>query len=264
MTDADAAVLYASADGIATVTLNRPERLNAMNAELLKGAVDALERAREDDDARVVVLTGAGRGFCVGGDLAARGTLGEGGVESRIGVLRAYMRTSQLLREMPKVTIAAINGAVAGAGLSWACAADLRYAAESAKFVTAFANAGLSGDFGGTWTLPRLVGAGKARELYLLSDRFTAQDALGMGLVTGVFDDDAFDDEVRALAERLARAAPLALQSIKQNLNDADQIPFAELLDREAGRHVRSGTTADAAEAGRAFLEKREPHFEGR
>ncbi len=199
------AVLYEAADGIATITLNRPERLNAMNAALLQGALEALETAAADDGVRVVVMTGAGRGFCAGGDLSARDTLGTGPTQSRIRVLRTYMRSSQLLREMPKVTIAAVNGPCAGAGFSWACAADLRYAASSARFVTAFLNAGLSGDFGGTWTLPRIVGRARARELYLLSEAISAEQAEGIGLVTKAVPDAEFMPYVYSVARKLGR-----------------------------------------------------------
>jgi 2-(1,2-epoxy-1,2-dihydrophenyl)acetyl-CoA isomerase len=257
-------VRYEASNGIATVTLNRPENLNAMNAALLQGAVNALEEAAADPDIRVVILTGAGRGFCAGGDLAASDTLGTGNTESRIGMLQTLQRSSKLLREMPKVTIAAINGPCAGGGLSWAAAADLRYAAASAKFTTAYLNAGLSGDFGGTWTLPRIVGSARARELYLLSDKFTAQDAQRYGFVTNVLADDELMPYVRSVAERLLSAAPIALQRIKQNLNDAEEVPFKEALDREADRHVRTGESADSAEARRAFMEKRPPRFSGR
>ncbi len=175
---------YHAENGIATVTLNRPEKLNAMNADLMRGAIAALEGAAADESIRVVVLTGAGRGFCAGGDLGAKNTLGTGGTDSRIGVLQDLQRSSKLLREMPKVTIAAINGPCAGGGFSWAAAADLRYAAASAKFTTAYLNAGLSGDFGGTWTLPRIVGSARARELYLLSEKFSAEEAERFGFVS--------------------------------------------------------------------------------
>jgi len=256
-------VLYQAEQGIATITLNRPDKLNAMNAELLRGAVDALERAADDDHVRIVIFTGAGRGFCAGGDLSARDTLGSGDTESRIGVLRNLQRSSRLLREMPKVTIAAINGPCAGGGFSWAAAADLRYAAESAKFTTAYLNAGLSGDFGGTWTLPRIVGSARARELYLLSEKFTAADAERFGFVTRVLPDDTLMDHVRSVAKQLLNAAPIALRRIKQNLNDAEDLTFDEALDREADRHVRTGESADSAEARRAFIEKRSPNFTG-
>ena len=257
-------VRYEVRDRVATITLNRPEKLNAMNGELLAGTLQAIEDAAANDDVRALILTGEGRGFCAGGDLSATGTLGDGPAVRRTGVLRAYMRSSQLLREMPKVTIAAVNGAAAGAGLSWACATDLRYAAESAKFITAFSNAGLAGDFGGTWTLPRIVGPAKARELYYLSAAIDAEEAKSLGLVSDVFANDELLSRVQEIAQRLAAAAPITQGLIKQNLNDADHVSFAELLDREAQRHVFSGGTEDAAEAGRAFIEKRQPSFQGR
>jgi 2-(1,2-epoxy-1,2-dihydrophenyl)acetyl-CoA isomerase len=257
-------VLYQSEDGIATITLNRPERLNAMTGELLGGALEALERAADDSAVGVVVFTGAGRGFCAGADLADRNTLGPGGFSTRVGVLRAYVRTAQLLREMPKPTIAAVNGAAAGAGAAWAFAADLRYAAASAKFVSAYVNVGLSGDFGGTWTLPRIVGSAKARELYLLNEPLSAADAERLGLVSKVFADDELLSGVRAVAQRLLGFSPTAVRNIKANLNDADTISFAEALDRDSERHLRSGATADASEARAAFLEKRRPIFAAR
>jgi 2-(1,2-epoxy-1,2-dihydrophenyl)acetyl-CoA isomerase len=256
-------VLFHLDGGIATITLNRPDKLNAMNAELLQGAVDALEKAADDPAVRVVIFTGAGRGFCAGGDLSARDTLGSGNTESRIGVLQNLQRSSKLLRTMPKVTIAAINGPCAGGGFSWAAAADLRYAAESARFTTAYLNAGLSGDFGGTWTLPRIVGSARARELYLLSEKFTASDAERFGFVSKVLPDAELMDHARSVAGRLLNAAPIALQRIKQNLNDAEDLAFNDALDREAERHVRTGESADSAEARRAFLEKRPPDFKG-
>ena len=259
-------VVYSAADGIATITLNRPDRLNTMTDELLTAALAAFERAAGDDAVRAVVLTGAGRGFCAGGDLGAGpggGVAAEASLEGRIGTLRRYMCTSQLLRGMPKVTIAAINGACAGAGLSWAAACDLRYAAENAVFTTAFVNAGLSGDFGGTWTLSRIVGPAKARELYLLGDRFDAAEAHRVGFVSQVLAADELLPVVQSVARRVADAAPMALRRIKQNLNDAVDVTFSELLDREARRHVECMGTADAAEAARAFMEKRRPAFRG-
>jgi 2-(1,2-epoxy-1,2-dihydrophenyl)acetyl-CoA isomerase len=188
---------------------------------------------------------------------------GDATFEDRVAALRLATRTSELLHEMPKVTIAAINGACAGAGLAWACAADLRFCAESARFNTAFVNAGLSGDFGGTWTLPRIVGAAKARELYLLAEKFTAEDAERMGLVTRRLPDDQLIPEVHRVAARLAAMAPLALRQVKANLNDAARLPLDQLLDREGERMLRLGATDDAREAAAAFLEKRPPRFTG-
>jgi 2-(1,2-epoxy-1,2-dihydrophenyl)acetyl-CoA isomerase len=237
-----------------------------MTDALLEALLATLEKAADDEDVRVVILGGAGRAFCAGGDLAegvGGGVGGAGGVESAVGNLRRYMRTAQLLHEMPKPTIAAIRGACAGAGLSLACAADLRYASTSAVFNTAFLGVGLSGDFGGTWTLTRIVGTARAREAYLLAERFGADEAERIGLVSKVVPDDELMDEVTAIAQRLAAAAPIALRSIKANLNDALRLDFPAALDREADRHIRSGRTDDAREATDAFLEKRPPVFRG-
>lgn len=265
-------VLYDVDGGVATITLNRPERLNTMSPELLAEAHAAMQEAASDDAVRAVVLTGAGRGFCAGGDLggmaaasaATAATQVKRTVEGDIANLRQHMRTSQLLHDMAKVTFAAINGPCAGAGLAWACACDVRYAAESAVFNTAFMTAGLSGDFGGTWTLPRIVGPGKARELYLLAEKFGSADAARIGLVSAVLPDDQLLEFVRAKAERTAGFAPLTLRSIKANLNDSLDVDFSTALDREADRHVRAGRTDDSKEAARAFLEKRTPIFKGR
>jgi 2-(1,2-epoxy-1,2-dihydrophenyl)acetyl-CoA isomerase len=266
----DEVVHYTTEAGVATITLDRPEHLNTMSRQLLDEALAALEAAAGDSAVRAVILTGTGRAFCAGGDLqefAQRppgDRQGGGGLEPDIRRLRVAMRTSQLLRDMPKVTFAAINGACAGAGLALACAADIRYCAESAVFNTAFMTAGLSGDFGGTWTLPRIVGPARARELYLLSEKFRAPDAERLGLVSAVLPNDELLPYVRARAERAAGFAPLTVQAIKANLNDALDVSFPAMLDREAERHVRCGRTEDAGEAARAFLEKRAPVFRGR
>ncbi|HJM92075.1 MAG: enoyl-CoA hydratase [Alphaproteobacteria bacterium] len=260
-------VLYETDGAIATVTLNRPGRLNAMNKELIVAMVETMERASSDLAIRVLILTGAGRGFCAGGDLAgfADGEFKEEqAIETKIADLRQSMRTSQRLRESSFVSIAAINGACAGAGLSWALACDLRYAAQSAKFSTAFLNAGLSGDFGGTFSLTQIVGTAKARELYLLSDRFSAADAERLGIVSEAVPDEDLLAHVRGKALQMADAAPVALRCIKQNLNDATKLSMSEAMDNEADRHSRCGTTEDNTEAAKAFLEKRKPSFKGR
>lgn len=269
----DEVVRYAVDQGVATITLNRPEHLNTMSGPLLQQATSALERATDDDAVRAVILTGSGRAFCAGGDLQGMAHNSPAGLEpelrdngtmqSDIGRLRRAMRTSQLLRDMPKVTFAAINGACAGAGLAWACAADIRYCAASAVFNTAFMTAGLSGDFGGTWTLQRIVGPAKARELYLLADKFRAEEALRICLVSAVLPDGELMSFVRERAGRVAGFAPLTLRAIKANLNDALDLGFAAMLDREAERHIACSRTDDAREAARAFLEKRAPVFRG-
>jgi 2-(1,2-epoxy-1,2-dihydrophenyl)acetyl-CoA isomerase len=263
-------VLYEQDGRVATITLNRPERMNTMGDDLPERALEALQRAADDADVWAVILTGAGRAFCAGGDLSAmaegktareRATPSEQG---RVEHLRRMMRSSQLLHEMPKVTIAAINGACAGAGLSWACACDLRFAAAGAKFNVAFRNAGLSGDFGGTWTLPRIVGPAKARELYLLSPRFDAAEAERIGLVSRVLPDEELLPHVRSVADDLVHAAPFAVRQMKANLNDGLRLSFTELLDREAARHIAASRTEDHKEAARAFMEKRRPEFQNR
>lgn len=260
-------VLYETDGPVATITLNRPDRLNAMNRELITAAVEVFEKAASDPAIRVLILTGAGKGFCAGGDLAgfAGGEFKQPQpIEQRIAELRRSMRTSQILRESDMVTIAAINGACAGAGFSWALACDLRYAAASAKFSSAFLNAGLSGDFGGTYSLTHILGTAKARELYLLAERFDAAEAERIGLVSKTLPDAELMNHVRGVARKLADSAPIALREIKRNLNDALRLSFAEALDREADRHSRCGTTDDNTEAARAFLEKRKPVFKGR
>jgi 2-(1,2-epoxy-1,2-dihydrophenyl)acetyl-CoA isomerase len=262
-------VLYDVAEGVATITLNRPEALNTMSPELLDGAVEALQRAASDDAVLAVILTGTGRGFCAGGDLQGMAARPAGGaaasnLQRDIDGLRSRMRSAQLLRDMPKVTFAAINGACAGAGLAWACAADIRYCSQSAVFNTAFMTAGLSGDFGGSWTLPRIVGPAKARELFLLAEKFRAEEALNIGLVSAILPDAELMDFVRAKAARAAGFAPLTMAAIKANQNDAMDHDFSVMLDREAERHIRCGRTEDAKEAARAFLEKRPAVFHRR
>lgn len=252
--------------GIAQVILNRPERLNTMTAELLNAAHDTFAALSENAAIKVVILTGAGRAFCAGGDLS----MGPGGAvtgdrrgEAAAAQLRKFMETSKLLHTMPAVTIAAINGACAGAGLSWACAADLRFAAEGARFNVAFRDAGLSGDFGGTWTLPRIIGFGRAREKYLLPRPFDADEAFRIGLVSEVSPADKLLDRAYEVARELAESAPIALRLIKQNLVDSEYTSFDRALDREAIRHARCAETADAAEAARAFVAKRRPVYVG-
>ncbi|KKB84436.1 hypothetical protein VW29_10835 [Devosia limi DSM 17137] len=260
-------LLETVADGVAQLTLNRPEAMNTMTPEFLEQVLETLEAVAVDPDVRVLILTGAGRAFCAGGDLKR----GPGGavagpppLTAQTRRLRTFMRTSQLLRDMPKVTIAAINGACAGAGLSWACACDLRYAARTARFATGFRNAGLPGDFGGTWLLPRIVGAGRARELYLRSQPIDAVRALEIGLVSGIEDGEQLLPAVLAIASDIANAAPLAVPLIKRNLNDADEIGFAEALDREAARHSLLVASDDGTEAALAFTEKRQPNWSGK
>lgn len=259
MTDPIAALTTArfeAADGIGRLTLNRPERLNAMTNRMVVEVHDALCTIAERSDIRVLVLTGEGRGFCPGADLKHFA-----GGEADIATRHEHFRTPLLLHRMPQVTIAAINGACAGAGFGWACACDLRFAAQSATFNTAFLNVASAGDMAGPWTLPRLVGAAKARELYLLPEKFGAEEARGMGLVSRVFDDSVFRAEVDAVAVRLAAASPHALRTMKRNFIDAEQTDLDTYIQIETERHMHVMAHADAREAFRAFVEKRPPRF---
>ena len=256
-------VLYEVRDGVATLTLNRPDRLNAQTAAMFEVALGHLDRAASDRSVRVVVMIGAGRAFSAGGDLSSM-TDSDGEPEprpARVRALRELTRTSQMLHEMPKVTIAAINGACAGGGFSWAMACDLRYAAESAKFTTAFVNAGLSGDFGLTWFLPRTVGSTKARELFFFGDVFGAAEAKELGVVNDVFADDRLAAEVAARAARLVDKSPRALAGIKANLNDGGNLDLGRHLEIESDRLISLIGSADNREAAAAFLEKRKPNF---
>ena len=254
-------------DGVAVLTLNRPDRLNAMSRPMLDALLEALPRLAEDPAVGVVVLTGAGRGFCAGGDVKAmaEGTeLGGQTMEEKAQALRSRMETSRWLHEMPKPTIAMMRGPAAGAGLSLAMACDMRIASDTVKLGTAFARVGYSGDFGGSYNLTQLVGTAKARELYFTADLLDAQQALGLGLVNRVVADARLEEETMALASRLARGPRVAYRYMKRNMNAAESASLKEMLDLEAWNHTRTGMTEDHREAARAFVEKREPQFKGR
>jgi len=254
-------------DGVAVLTLNRPDRLNAMSRPMLDALLEALPRLAEDPEIGVVVLTGAGRGFCAGGDVKAMAEgneLGGQTMEERAQALRSRMETSRWLHEMPKPTIAMVRGAAAGAGLSLALACDMRLASDTIRLGTAFARVGYSGDFGGSYYLTQLVGTAKARELYFTADLLDAQQALGLGLVNRVVADARLEEETMALASRLARGPRVAYRYMKRNMNAAESNTLKEHLDLEAWHHTRTGMTEDHKEAARAFVEKREPVFKGR
>ena len=254
-------------DGVAVLTMNRPERLNAMSRAMLEAMDGALVRLAADSEIGAVVRTGAGKGFCAGGDVKAmaEGTEFAGSsLEERAQQLRARMEVSRWLHEMPKPTIAMVRGAAAGAGLSLALACDLRIASDTAKFTTAFAKVGYSGDFGGSYFLTRLVGTARARELYFTAELLDASRALAIGLVNRVVADADLERETLELAARLAKGPRIAYRYIKRNMNAAENGTLAELLDLEAWHHSRTGATEDHREAARAFVEKREAVFRGR
>jgi 2-(1,2-epoxy-1,2-dihydrophenyl)acetyl-CoA isomerase len=256
---------------VAVLAFNRPERRNALSNEMYAGIATALRAAEADDDVRVLVLTGQGGAFCAGGDVKGmnernRGEApGRGSVEEAVARLRAdQAAVSAAIHELPKPVIAAIPGPAAGAGLSIALAADLRVAAERAVFVTAFSSVGASGDFGGSWFLTQLVGPAKARELYFLSPRLTAAEALELGIVNRVLPDDGFEKAALEVAHELAARPPLALRYQKENLNRALVADLRTCLAAEAPNMLRTMTTEDHREAAAAFVEKREARFQGR
>jgi len=259
-------LLEALKDGVAVLTLNRPDRLNAMSPSMLDALLEALPRLAADPEVGVVVLTGAGRAFCAGGDVKAMAEGREFGgttLEDKAQALRSRMEVSRWLHEMPKPTIAMVRGAAAGAGLSLALACDLRVAGDTARFATAFARVGYAGDFGGSWFLTQLVGTGKARELYFTTDIVDAREARELGMVNRVVPDARLEEETLALAARLARGPRIAYRYMKRNFNAAESGTLKDLLDLEAWHHTRCGLTEDHREAAKAFVEKRDPVFRG-
>jgi 2-(1,2-epoxy-1,2-dihydrophenyl)acetyl-CoA isomerase len=260
-------LLLEKRDGnLLTVTLNRAERRNAMSPEMNQRLVEVLERAAVDRTIGAVLLNGAGGTFCVGGDVKAMAAGRDAATDtfSRIADLRRKMEASRLLHEMAKPTIAAIDGAAAGAGLSLALACDIRIAAFGAKITTAFAKVGLAGDFGGSWFLTHLVGSAKARELYLTSPVLTGKEAYALGVVTRAVPDEQLQSAALELARSLADGPRVTLSYIKQNLNAAQTGTLAASLDIEARHHILSSLTEDHREAANAFVEKRQPSFKGR
>jgi len=250
--------------GLLTITMNRPERRNALNPQMTVGLVEAARRAAEDHEVRAVLLRGAGGTFCVGGDVKS---MAEGRAplpfEAKLSNLRRGMEVSRILHQMPKPVVAQFDGAAAGAGLSMGLACDLRVAGESCKITTAFAKVGFSGDYGGTYFLTQLLGSARARELYLLSPVLSAQEALAIGMVTKVVPDAEVEAAARELALSLAQGPSIALGYIKRNINNAEHLSLEACFDGEAIHHTRSGETADHQEAAKAFVEKRKAVFKG-
>jgi 2-(1,2-epoxy-1,2-dihydrophenyl)acetyl-CoA isomerase len=263
-------------DGVAVLAFNRPERLNALHPEMMAGFRRVLPGLAADDGVGAVLVTGTGRGFCAGGDVRAQSeraekaaTGGEGqaapSLEDRIQDLRQRQaEVSAALFEFPKVTIAALPGPAAGAGLSIALSCDLRVAAPTAMITTAFAKVGFSGDFGGSWFLTRLVGLAKATELYLTSDKVSAEDALRLGIVNAILRGDDFQAEALAYAATFANGPRVAYRYMKENLHRAQEVDLRTALDGEAVAMTRTAGTSDHREAARAFVEKRSPEFTGR
>ena len=257
-------ILYASADGIARLTLNRPDRLNSLNAAMHAELRDALARVASDGS-RVLVLTGAGRGFCAGQDLADRQVAG-GGARADLGdsIERNYKPLILALRDLPVPTLAAVNGVAAGAGASLALACDLVVATSAASFIQAFSRLGLVPDSGATWLLPRLVGRARALGLAMLGEKLSAADAAQWGLIWRCVDDAAFAGFVDELARKVAAGPTRGLVRTRQAIDAAATQALAAQLDLERDFQRELGYTDDYAEGVAAFAEKRAARFSGR
>ena len=257
-------------EGVLTLTLNRPEARNAMSKAMNKALQEQLADAEFNPAVNCLVLTGAGKGFCAGGDVkgmaaSGDGTVGAQTIDEAIARQRLNQRaTAGKLFKMPKPTIAALPGAAAGAGLSLALACDMRVMARNAIMTTAFARVGFSGDYGGTYFLTQLVGSAKAREMYYLSDRVSADEALRLGLTNWVCEPEELMTKAREIALRIANGPTVAYRYMKENLNRAMAGEVDDCLDLEATHHIHCGQTEDHREATQAFVAKREPVFKGR
>jgi 2-(1,2-epoxy-1,2-dihydrophenyl)acetyl-CoA isomerase len=261
--------------GVRTLTLDRPERLNALTLALMADLHHALLDCARDPGVRAVILAGAGRGFCAGFDLSGGEPESDPIAErwrddplwlSNEQVAGRMIQDAQvalLLHRMSKPTIASIRGPAAGSGLVLAAACDIRIASETAVLKTAFATAGRCGDPGGSYLLTKLVGPARARELYLLDPKLTAAEALAMGLVSKVVPDERLEAETQAVARRFAEGPGMAYAGIKRNLNAAETATLEETMAIEAPANASASLSHDGKEAGRAFMEKRKPNFRG-
>ena len=258
-------VLVSIEAGVLTLTLNRPEKLNAFNPEMHQALRQGLERATDDAAVRAVVLTGAGRGFCAGQDLSERDVRpGAAPIDLSVSLGSHYNPLVRRLRALPKPIVCAVNGVAAGAGANIALACDIVVAAKSAKFIQSFSGIGLIPDSGGTWALPRLVGQARALGLALTGEPLPADKAAEWGLIWKAVEDEQLDAEVDSIAAKLASLPPLGLAAIKDMIRSSWQYSLDEELERQAGAMRRLGFTEDYCEGVAAFLEKRAPKFTGR
>lgn len=257
-------VLEEREGAVCTLRLNRPEKLNALNPDMGRALIAGLRRASGDKSVRAVVLTGAGRGFCAGGDIQflrdarRRQAAGELGA-----LLKAGKEICIAMASMAKPVIAAVNGPAAGGGMNLALACDLRVASDLARFAESFANLGLYPDFGGTYFLPRLVGKALAAELFYTAEILTPADALRLGIVSRVFPAGKFEEEARKLAAQMAAAPPLALREVKRAMLGEDRRALEENLDEEIRLQLQCFESEDCLEGLNAFFEKRKPNFRG-
>jgi 2-(1,2-epoxy-1,2-dihydrophenyl)acetyl-CoA isomerase len=252
-------------DRVLVLTLNRPDRLNALSRDLIEAGITCLRAAVEDPAVGAVMLIGEGRAFCAGGDVSQMAAGAKPPTyEESLDRQRRGHELSWLLYSMPKVTVAAVNGHAVGAGLGIAMSCDLRLASENAKFGTAFAKVGFGGDYGTSWQLTRLVGQAKAKELFFLGDIVGADEAIRVGLANRLLPADGFKSEALRVAAKIANGPLVSYRYMKENVNLSLTQDFRTILDREAMTHLRCGMTEDHKEGVKAFMEKREPAFRGR
>jgi 2-(1,2-epoxy-1,2-dihydrophenyl)acetyl-CoA isomerase len=255
---------YVVTDQVATITLDRPEALNSLTNAMKVSLLATLQNARGDEQVRAVVLTGAGRGFCVGQDLKEHAEGLAAGDKELSTVTEHYNPIIEAITSLPKPVIAAVNGMAAGAGASLALACDIRIAADSAGFLMAFARVGLGPDSGASWTLQRLIGTGRATAMLMLAEPVAASQALEMGLVSAVVPAADLTSVVGALAIKLAAGPTVAYAAIKETIGFAASHSLIESLAHEAEAQARCGVTADHAKAVAAFLAKQTASFTGR
>jgi 2-(1,2-epoxy-1,2-dihydrophenyl)acetyl-CoA isomerase len=259
------AVIEKREGNIATLILNRPERMNALNKDLAVGLNEALDRLETDQDIDVVVIAGAGRAFCAGGDLAVIGKGREKNDQSELDpILRAGMRAVLRIRTMRQPVIAAVHGAAAGAGMNIALAADIRIASEDATFGQNFAKVGLFPDYGGTFFLPKLVGTAKAAEMFYTGDMINAAEALRLGIVNRVVPVAQLESEARALSQKIANGPGIAIRAAKRVLFANQKEQLTKALELEVEQQMKCFASEDCGEGIRAFFEKRPPKFQGK
>jgi 2-(1,2-epoxy-1,2-dihydrophenyl)acetyl-CoA isomerase len=254
-------VRFQKSGRVGTITIARPHRRNTVNRRVAMEIYHVVEQASRDEELAVLVFRGEGRDFCCGADVVPEGADTPAATDE---VDMRQFDVSKLLYGMRAVTIAAVRGGCAGAGMAWACCCDFRIADANVKFNTAFLDVGVAGDMGLPWTLTRLIGSARARELCFFPRKIGAQEALELGLVTRVYPDETFEGELEAMAGRIAASAPLAVATLKANFVDAERTTLDDFIDLESVRHIALFYTEDRVEAFSAYLEKRAPMFSGR